>query len=226
MSLDQLNLNDSKTKFICSSSKSDKHLQDSETGVADLSKIKKLNQCKLLGVTSDKHKEFKTETKKVLTKMAVGIKTIEVIQHKFPTKFSLMLFRASVMSHFENSALFLLQNTSILLLSLKKQMKWALKSVYFRSNIKGLFDLRIHKSVLGIRQRVELKSLTYSIQYIKTRKKSIFRQNKVTHRKLPIAKPFESNNSFGEGTICFMILQIFLSPHFPEVELIALKYAR
>ena len=105
-------------------------------------------------------------------------------------------------------------------------MNWALKSVYFRSSIKSSFDLRIQKSLLGIRQRIELKSLTYFFQVYQQEKKSIYRQNKVTHRKFSFEEPFESNNSFGEGTIYFIFLNIFLTPHFLEVELADLKFAR
>ena len=40
--------------------------------------------------------------------MAVGIKTIKTIQHRFPTTVLLMVFHALVMSHMEYSALCLL----------------------------------------------------------------------------------------------------------------------
>ena len=140
-SLNRLNLSGSKTEFITFSCKSDKRLQDSETVVGSF-KIEKSNQCKYLGITIDKHLDFQTETKKELKKMAVGIKIIKTIQHKFPTTV-LMLFDALVLSDFENSALFLLRISSPLLLSLEKQMNWALKSGNFRSSIRGSFDLRI-----------------------------------------------------------------------------------
>ena len=97
----------------------------------------------------------------MLEKMAVAIKNIETIQQKFPTTVLLMLFQALVLSHFLYSALILLQITSTLLLSLAQQMNWAVKFVYFRSSIKGSFDLRTHNNVLGNRRRIELKSLTY-----------------------------------------------------------------
>ena len=97
--------------------------------------------------------------------MAMGIKTIETIQHKFPKTVLVMLFQTLILRHFESPALFLLQITSPLLLSLEKQMNWA-----FRSSIQGSFDLRIQKNVLGFRQRIELKSLTYFFQYINKRK--------------------------------------------------------
>ena len=63
--------------------------------------------------------------------MAVGIKTVETVQHRFPTGVLLMLFHALVMSHLEYSLLFFFKVISSLLLSLEKQMNWALKSVFF-----------------------------------------------------------------------------------------------
>ena len=81
------------------------------------SKIEKSNQCKYLGVTIDRHLDFHTETKKVLKKKVVGIKTMGTIQHKLPTTV-VMLLQALALSHFEYSSLFLLQITSPLLLSL------------------------------------------------------------------------------------------------------------
>ena len=109
--------------------------------------------------------------------MAVGIKTIEILKHIFPTIFLVMRFQILVLSHFEYSALVLLQITSTLLLSLDKQMNWALKSVYFRSRIKDSFVFRIKESVLGIRQRIELKSLTYFSR--KINKKKLFQTKKL-----------------------------------------------
>ena len=77
--------------------------------------------------------------------MAVGIKTIESIQHKFPTTVLVMLFHALIISHFEYSAIFFTQISPPLLLSLEKQMNWALKSVYFRSSFKSSSDFREKK---------------------------------------------------------------------------------
>ena len=77
--------------------------------------------------------------------MAVGIKTIESIQHKFPTTVLVMIFHALIISHFEYSAVFLTQISPPLLLSLEKQINWAIKFVYFRSSFKLSSDLREKK---------------------------------------------------------------------------------
>ena len=169
-SFNRLNLNDSKTECITFSRKTDKRLQNSETVVVGSSGIEKSNQCKYIGVTIVKHLDFETDTKKML-KMAVGIKTIETIQHKFPTTV-LMLFQALVLGHCEYSAALIPAANHLNVITIVRETdELGLKFVYFRSSIKDSFDLRLHKSVLGFRQRIELKSLTF-FQYINNRKKA------------------------------------------------------
>ena len=53
-----------------------------------------------------------------------------------------MLFHALVMKHLDYSLLFFFKIGSFLLLLLERQMNWALKSVFFRSNIKSSYELR------------------------------------------------------------------------------------
>ena len=86
-------------------------------------------------------------------------------------------------------------------------------SEYLRSSIKRSFDLRKHKSVLGIRKCFDLKSLTFS--GIST-----------THGVSRIEQSLESSNSLEDGTIGFICLQLFLSSQFFEAKLTVLKQAR
>ena len=76
----------------------------------------------------------------------------------------------------------------------------------FSSSIKCSFDLRIHRSVLGIRQRFVLKSLTYLFWYINNRKKAFmdrirlptanFRLNNRSNQIILLGKvPFVSSSS-------------------------------
>ena len=169
--LNKLNLNGSKTEFITFSLKNDKRLNDSETVTVGSTLVKKSDHCKYLGVTIDKHLGFQTQVKKVLKNMAVGIKTVETVQHRCPTGVLLMLFHALVMSHLEYSLLFFFKVSSSLLLSLEKQMNWALKSVFFRSNIKSSRELRKNKGIISIRHLIMFKSLIYFFQYINDKKK-------------------------------------------------------
>ena len=100
-SFNQLNLKGSKIEFINFSRKNDKCLQNSVSVVVGSTRIEKSNHCKNQDVTIDKHLDFQNESKKVLKKMPVGIKTIETIQHKFPTTVPLMIFQALALSRFE-----------------------------------------------------------------------------------------------------------------------------
>ena len=80
---------------------------------------------------------FQTQVEKVFKNKAVGIKTV---QHRFPTQLLLMLFHALVMSQLDYSLLFFFEISSSSMLSLGKQMNWALKGVFFCSNIKSFYD--------------------------------------------------------------------------------------
>ena len=101
--------------------------------------------------------------------MAVGIKTIESIQHKVPTTVLVMLFHPLVISHFEYSAIFFTQISPPLLLSLGKQMNCALKPVYFRSSFKSSSDLREKNNWNKATYRVEIP--VFLFQYLKNTKK-------------------------------------------------------
>ena len=112
--------------------------------------------------------------------MAVGIKTVETVQHRFQTQVLFMLFHALVMSHLDYSLLFFFKNSSYLLLSLEKQMTWALKSVFFRSKIKSSYELRKNKGIISIRHLIMFKSLIYFFQYNNNQKKAFQIQLKLS----------------------------------------------
>ena len=138
--------------------------------------------------------------------MAVGIKPLESIQHKFPTTVLVMLFHALIISHFEYSAIFFTQVSPFLLLSPEKQMNWALKSVYFRLNFKSSSDPRKKKKIIVIKQLIELKSLVFLFQYLKNTKKAfqstlklptaIFRWNNCTNQIIHVRSHVSLFSSF------------------------------
>ena len=111
--------------------------------------------------------------------MAVDIKTVEFVQHRFPTQVLLMLFYALVMSHLDYFLLFFFKISSSLLLSLGKQMNWALKTVFFCINIKSSYESRKNKGIISIRPLIMFKSPIYFFQYIIDQKKSFQNQLKL-----------------------------------------------
>ena len=97
--------------------------------------------------------------------MAVGIKIIESIQHKFPTTVLVMLFHALIISHFERSAIFFSLKYPLLYYFPLKQMNWALKFVYFRSSFKSSSNLREKKEIIWNKATywVEISSISVPI---------------------------------------------------------------
>ena len=103
--------------------------------------------------------------------MAQGIKTIDTIGQQLPTLSLVSLLHCLVLSHLDYSAI-LIQINATLMLSLEKQLKWALKGTYFRSKFKSSSLLRISKSFIGIEKRIELKCITYLFKYLLNKKKA------------------------------------------------------
>ena len=139
--------------------------------------VKKSNHCKYLGVTIDKHLGFQTQVEKVLKNIAVGIKTVETVQHSFPTGILLMLFHALVTIHFSFCS------KLVLLYSSHRQTD----ELGFEERVflfKSQAILRIekkNKSIISIRHLIMFKSLIYLFQYNNSQKNS---QNQL---KLPTA---------------------------------------
>ena len=91
--------------------------------------------------------------------MAQGIKTIDTIGQQLPTLSLVALLHCLVLSRLDYSAIFLQQINATLMLSLEKQLNWALKRTYFRSKFTTSSLLRISKSFIGIEKRIELKCI-------------------------------------------------------------------
>ena len=104
--------------------------------------------------------------------MVQGIKTIDTIGQQLPTLSLVALLHCLVSSHLDYSAIVLTQINATLMLSLEKQLNWALKRTYFRSKFKSSSLLRISKSFIGIEKRIELKCITYLYQNLTNKKKA------------------------------------------------------
>ena len=159
----QLTLNASKTEFIRFSTPKIT-VSNSQLIVAG-SNIKLKNEVKYLGIIIDNKLTFEYQVKSVLKKMALGIKAIQTIRNNLPEKGLKVLLHALVLSHFEYCNLLLTDISSALLLSLEKQLNWALRTVFYRSRNKCSTSLRISEEILSMKQRIDLKSfdLLYSI---------------------------------------------------------------
>ena len=162
----QLNLNASKSEFTTFCQKNDTKNVDIDTIVFNGHYVAKKSECKYLGLILDSSLSFHAQTKTILQKMARGIKTIDTIGQQLPTLSLVALLPCLVLSVIiKLSAKFLKQINATLMLSLEKQLNWALKRIYFRSKFKSSSLLRISKSFIGIEKRIELKCILIPISY-------------------------------------------------------------
>ena len=112
--------------------------------------------------------------------MALGIKAIQTIRNNLPKKCLKVLLHALVLIHFEYCNLLSTDISSALLFSSEKQLKWALKTVFYRSRNKCSTSLRISDEILSMKHRIELKSFDLVFSILKNERSAF--QN---HLKLP-----------------------------------------
>ena len=161
----KLTLNASKTDFICFSGT--RTTDDNCQLNVENSNIKLKSEVKYLGVIIDNKLNFQSQVKNVLKKMAIGIKTIQTIRNNLPKKCLKVLLQSLVLSHFDYCNIMLTNISSKLLLSLEKQLNWALKTVFYRSKNKSSTSLRICENILSMKQGIELKSLDLLFSILK-----------------------------------------------------------
>ena len=90
-----------------------------------------------------------------------------------------------MLSHLDYSALLINEINQNLIKSLERQLNWAIKTTFFRSKHKSSRDIRLHKNILSVQQRLDVRSILYFYDYI-TCKKEPFSKS----LKLPTAKYF------------------------------------
>ena len=93
--------------------------------------------------------------------MAMGIKTIDTIKNQLPTTTLIMLLQPLVLSHLSYPALLFPSISTASFNSLERQLNWALKCVFFRSQQTCSEDIRKSKNVISMRKLIDLGCLTY-----------------------------------------------------------------
>ena len=87
---------------------------------------------KYLGVIIDSKPKFDGEVKKILQRMAYGIKVLNTLSKSLPEKTKALLLNAIVISHLHYSALILIGLQKSLLTTLEKQLNCGIKSIFNR----------------------------------------------------------------------------------------------
>ena len=138
-----LMLNSSKTEFVCFSKQNVQRNKTQDTVLIDIKVIKKSNDCKYIGLTTDSRLSFLNHVKQTLKKMSQWIQKKDSIGTQLPTSGLEISLHSNILSHLNYSVLFNQHIRNLKINSLEKQLNWGLKKVFFCSKCKSSRRLRI-----------------------------------------------------------------------------------
>ena len=93
--------------------------------------------------------------------MARGIKTIYTLRNRIPTFLMKTILNSFVISHLHYSLLLVQSLDKNLLISLEKQLNWAIRACYSRIRMDSTKGLKIKHSILPVEYLNKLKRTTY-----------------------------------------------------------------
>ena len=93
--------------------------------------------------------------------MALGIITIYTLRNRIPTFLMKTVLNAFVISHLRYWLLLIQSIDKNLLISLEKQLNWAIRACYSRNRMNSTKDLKIKHSILPVEYIIKLKRTTY-----------------------------------------------------------------
>ena len=162
----QLVVNKQKTEYVVFSTR--KRLTNTVLNV-DNEGIAESNSVKYLGVIIDSKLKFDGEVKKILQRIACGIKVLNTLSKRLPEKTKFLLLDAIVISHLHYSALFLIGLQKSLLTFLEKQLNWGIKSIFNRRKYDrstDSTDLKIRNKILPVSFLLKYRCSKYFIRLL------------------------------------------------------------
>ena len=159
----------SKTEFIKFSKKSKKEETKRNNLLIGNYKIPNVNCVKCLRMYLDCTLNFQEELKHVSRKLATGIKTIKRISRPFPEQTRPLLLSTLVISHLQYSGLLLSSSKKNCLITLEKQLSWAVKTCFNRKKYKSSSDLKLKHQILPIKFLLEYKELNDFMKFSSNR---------------------------------------------------------
>ena len=104
---------------------------------------------------------IKYSKKNILTKTAAGFKTSYTIRRTIPDKMNALILNAFVLSHIYYSAAIIHSINQNLILTLERQLNWAVKASFFRKKFDSSRDLKLKHKILPLHCFLNLKRLNY-----------------------------------------------------------------
>ena len=116
----------------------------------DNERIAESNSVKYLGVITDSKLKFDRKVKKILQRMACGIKVLNTLSKSLPEKMKVLLLNAIVISHLQYSVLILIGLQKSLLTTLEKQLNRGIKTIFNRRKYDRSTDLKLRNKRLPV----------------------------------------------------------------------------
>ena len=150
-----------KTELIVFSKKHSRKKDEKYTITLDDKIIEEKTNVKYLGVVLDQFLTFQHEIKNILRKMACEIKTLQSIKKPLPVKTRLLIMHALVISHSHYPAILLSGISANLMISLEKQLSWAVKTCCDRAKYNSSSDLKLKHNILPVTMFLDYKILCH-----------------------------------------------------------------
>ena len=116
----------------------------------DNERIAESNRAKYLDVIMDSKLKSVGEVKKILRRLACGLKVLNTLSKSLPEKRKVLLLGAIVISHLHYSALILIGLQKSLLTTLEKQLNWGIKTIFNRRKYDRSTDLKLRSKILPV----------------------------------------------------------------------------
>ena len=116
----------------------------------DNERIAESNCMKYLGVIIDSKLRVDGEMKKILQRMACGIKVLNTLSKILPEKTKNLLLNAIVVSHLYYSAWVLIGLQKSLLTILEKELNWWIITIFNRRKYDRSTDLKLRSKILPV----------------------------------------------------------------------------
>ena len=98
--------------------------------------------------------------------MAVGIKVMYSIRNSVSEKTRITLLNALVLSHLHYSIILLIGIQSSLILTLNKQLNWALKACFYRRKSDRVTDLRLLYKIFPVEFMMKYRAIKYLLRLL------------------------------------------------------------
>ena len=124
---------------------------------------------KYLDVIKDSKLKSVGDVKKILRRLACGLKVLNTLSKTLPEKKKVLLLGAIVISRLHYSALILIGLQKSILTTLEKQLNWGIETIFIRRKDDRSTDLKLRSKILPVSLSLELLLLKIIFPHIQQR---------------------------------------------------------